>query len=156
MELAIALGITLVMLILGFTLGSRNESAHFRSLAEREQAYSGIMVSDLKRIPAGWQVTGSTLVVGEVVIATDYFKVFASSLRNLFGGRIASYEKLVERARREAICRMLEQAQQAGANVVWNVRIETATITGKQAKKSGGVEVIAYGTAMKATSKSAG
>jgi uncharacterized protein YbjQ (UPF0145 family) len=42
--------------------------------------------------------------------------------------------------------------QKRGANVVWNVRLETSTIQGKQQKKSGGVEVLAYGTAMKATS----
>ena len=59
----------------------------------------------------------------------------------------------MERARRQALVRMLRQAQQFGANVVWNVRIETSTIQGKQEGKSGGVEVMAYGTAMKVRGK---
>ena len=59
----------------------------------------------------------------------------------------------MERARREAVVRMLRQAQEHGANVVWNVRIETSTIQGKQKGKSAGVEVMAYGTAMKVVGK---
>ena len=137
-----------ILLILGLVVGSSVEASHLRRLAVSERALSHIMVSDLKRLPANWDASGGVLVVGETVIATDYFKVFVASLRNLFGGRIRSYETLVERARREAMVRMLQQAQAAGANVVWSVRIETATIQGKQQGKSGGIEVLAYGTAM--------
>ena len=153
MDVLIGIGVFVVLLILGLVIGSSVESSHFRRLAVHEQALSGIVLSNLRRLPENWQASDAVLVTGEVVIATDYFKVFAAMLRNLFGGRVRSYETLVERARREAIVRMLQQAQAAGANVVWNVRIETATIQGKQQNKSGGVEVIAYGTAMKAWGK---
>ena len=144
---------TVSLLVLGLVIGSWIESAHFRSLAEREQSLGHILVSDLKRLPDNWRATDPVLVTGEVVIATDYFKVFMASLRNLFGGRVRSYETLVERARREAVVRMLQEAQAAGANAVWNVRVETSTIQGKQQGKSGGVEVLAYGTAIKAEGK---
>ncbi|MFH1923844.1 MAG: YbjQ family protein, partial [Planctomycetota bacterium] len=137
------------MVFVGWLVGSTVEAAHFRKLAEWEQRLSGILMSDMKRLPPNWQVTDATLVVGEAVIATDYFKVFVAGLRNFFGGRVRSYETLMDRARREAIVRMLRQAQQLGANAVWNVRIETSTIQGKQQNKSGGVEVMAYGTALK-------
>ena len=153
MEGLVAIGVTAALLILGLVIGSTVESAHFRRLALREQALSHIAVSDLRRLPPNWQASEATLVTGEAVIATDYFKVFVASLRNLFGGRVRSYETLVERARREAIVRMVEQAQAAGANVVWNVRLETATIQGKQQGKSGGIEVLAYGTAIRAWGK---
>lgn len=153
MDALVILGMTVVLLILGLVIGSSVESSHFRRLARREQALSNIMVSDLKWLPENWQASDGVLVVGEAVIATDYFKVFVAMLRNLFGGRVRGYETLVERARREAIVRMLQEAQALGANVVWNVRIETATIQGKQQGKSGGIEVLAYGTAMKAWGK---
>jgi uncharacterized protein YbjQ (UPF0145 family) len=142
----------LVLLLAGIIIGGAVEAAHFRKLARWEQDLSGIMMSDMKQVPPNWRVSDAVLVSGEAVIATDYFKVFVAGLRNLFGGRVRGYEKLMERARREAIVRMLRQAEQRGANVVWNVRLETSTIQGKQQKKSGGVEVLAYGTAMKATS----
>jgi uncharacterized protein YbjQ (UPF0145 family) len=148
MDNLIILAVTGLVLVVALLIGSSVESSHFRRLAAREQALSGIMLSDLKWLPPNWQATGAALVAGEAVIATDYFKVFAASLRNLFGGQVRSYETLVERARREAIVRMLEQARSAGANAVWNVRIETTTIQGKQQGKSGGIEVLAYGTAM--------
>jgi uncharacterized protein YbjQ (UPF0145 family) len=44
---------------------------------------------------------------------------------------------------------MLEQAAQQGASAVWNIRYETSTTHGQQRKKPGGVEILAYGTALK-------
>lgn len=144
----LSIGIPLALLLAAWIIGSSIEAAHFRRLARWEQQLSGIMVSDMKRIPPNWRVSNATLVVGQVVIATDYFKVFVAGIWKLLGGRMRGYESLMERARREATVRMLWQAQQIGANAVWNVRIETSTIQGKQEKKSGGVEVMAYGTAL--------
>jgi len=149
-NLLIMLGSPLGLLAAGLLIGGAVERAHLRRLDRREQELSGILVSDLRWLPAGWQVSDGHLVVGECVIATDYFKVFVAGLRNLFGGRVRSYETLVDRARREAIVRMLDEANAAGCNVVWSVRIETSTIQGKQQGKSGGIEVMAYGTAMRA------
>ena len=145
----LSVAVPVILLVLGLVIGRATESAHLRRLDAQEQSFSDILVTAMRRLPPGWRASDSVLVNGEVVIATDYFKVFAASLRKLFGGRVRSYETLVDRARREAICRMLTQARRAGANAVWNVRIETSTIQGKQQGKSGGVEVLAYGTAMK-------
>jgi uncharacterized protein YbjQ (UPF0145 family) len=70
-------------------------------------------------------------------------------LINMVGGRIGVYETLMDRARREAIVRLRREAQAVGANVVWNVRLETAAIGGgEKNEKAKGVEVIASGTAM--------
>jgi uncharacterized protein YbjQ (UPF0145 family) len=147
-KLVLGIGVPLVLVVAAWIIGSSIEAAHFRRLDRWEQQLSGIMVSDMKRVPPNWRVTNATLVVGEAVIATDYYKVFVAGIRKLVGGRMKGYESLMERARREAIVRMLYQAQQIGANAVWNVRLETSTIEGKQQKKSGGVEIIAYGTAL--------
>jgi len=151
--LVLAIVVPVGTLLLAWFVGSRVESAHFRRLAQWEAQLSGIMMSNVKRLPPNWQASDATLVTGEAVIATDYFKVFAAGLRNLFGGRVRSYETLMDRARRQATVRMLRQAQQLGANAVWNVRLETSTIQGKQQGKSGGVEVIVYGTALKVSGK---
>ena len=149
MEIIFGLAVALVLLVLGGLIGSATERAHFRRLDAQEQELAHILMSDMKRLPDNWQAADAHLVTGSVVIATDYFKVFVAGLRNLFGGRIRGYEKLMERARREAVVRMLLEAQAAGANAVWNVRLETSTIQGKQQGKSAGVEVMAYGTALK-------
>jgi uncharacterized protein YbjQ (UPF0145 family) len=88
--------------------------------------------------------TGETfLVTGSVVVASDYFKNFVGSLRNFFGGRMSFHETLLDRARREAVTRMREKAQQLGAQQVVDVHIETSFIDQM------GAEVSAYGTAIK-------
>ena len=84
-----------------------------------------------------------------MVIANDYFKAFVAGLRNLFGGKIRTYETLLDRARREAILRMKEEAQKLGADFVFNIKYETSNISGQYSKRLPVIEVHAYGTALK-------
>ena len=106
-----------VLLLVGYGVGTMAESRHYRSIKEREQQFLGLPLLTLKRVPGGNPpVEKSGLVYGSVVISVDYFKRFLAALRNLFGGRIAAYETLLDRARREAILRMEEMAP--GADVI--------------------------------------
>ena len=52
----------------------------------------------------------------------------------------------VERARREAILRMKEEARRKNGRYICNIKFSTANVMGQQAKQAGCVEVIAYGT----------
>lgn len=145
----IQLSLPIALLALGLIAGKLIEKKHFKALDEREATLADIAICNLRNIPEGSNICDISLVCGGVVIATDYFKVFTAQLRNIFGGEIKTYQSLMTRARREALVRMLEEARRAGADSVWNVRFETSTIQGKQKKKAGGVEVLAYGTAIK-------
>ena len=147
--LIVYVGIPIGMVLLGYFAGKSAETKHLRMLDRREKEFADIEMSAVKTVPADWSVVDAQLVTGCAVIALDYFKVFAGNLRNLFGGRMKGYETLVERGRREAIVRMLAEARSAGAHAVWNVRLETATISGGNQQRPGGVEVIAYGTALR-------
>lgn len=151
MESFINIGVNILFFVLlpalGFFVGSTIEKNHFKRLAKKEKELSSILTSDMRTIPEDWVVEEFALVQGSVVIATDYFKVLMAFFRNLIGGRVNSLVTLAERARREAIVRMLQKAKTMSADAVWNVRIETCTIQGKQQPK--GVEVIAYGTALR-------
>ncbi|MHC4551517.1 MAG: YbjQ family protein [Planctomycetota bacterium] len=149
MEALIQIVIWAFLLLLGLFVGKVLEMRHFRKLDRREAELNDIVVTNLKTVPADYQNAQPFLVMGSAVIATDYFKVFVSGLRTLFGGEMKAYVTLMERARREAALRMLEQARQQGAKAVWNIRYETSTMGGQQKKKPGGVEVLAYGTALK-------
>ncbi|MGH8664838.1 MAG: YbjQ family protein, partial [Burkholderiales bacterium] len=84
-------------------------------------------------------------VHGTVVVSADYFKTFVAGLRNLIGGRFRAYETLLERARREAVLRLKEQARAKGARLVVCVRFETTSISSGWAPA---IEVLAYGTAL--------
>lgn len=134
--------------VIGITAGIVIERRHLKSLASREEETRDFVVTDLKSPPQGEDWQRSLLVTGACVVASDYFKVLASSLRGIFGGQIKSLQRMQDRARREAILRMLADARAQGATAVHNVRVETSTINGKNPKNVAGVEVLAYGTAL--------
>ena len=137
------------LMLLGYGVGRWRERNHFASLAAREADYAGMTVTNLKQVPSPQSVRLAALVAGDAVIATDYFKSFAAKLRNIVGGEIHAYETLMERARREANLRMLEQARQIGATEVWNVRYETSNIRSSGRRNAAvSVEVFAFGTAV--------
>jgi uncharacterized protein YbjQ (UPF0145 family) len=139
----------LVLIVVGFAFGRMRERAHFNSLAQRERELANIPVINLRAVPNPETVTDATLLTGDVVIATDYFKGFLASFRNIIGGEVRSYETLMERARREALLRVLEQARSRGASELWNIRYETSNIrSGARRSPAVSVEVVAYGTAI--------
>ncbi len=139
----------LLLIAVGYIVGSMVERRHLKQLSGREQQVAGLMVTNLKTVPDPATVRSAVLVLGEAVIATDYFKLVASQLRRLIGGEIRSLQSLVDRARREATCRMLEQAAALGACEVHSVRFETSNIrSAAGAAKSISVEMLAFGTAI--------
>ncbi|MEJ2206859.1 MAG: heavy metal-binding domain-containing protein [Gemmatimonadota bacterium] len=83
-------------------------------------------------------------------LSLDYFKRIAGSLKGIVGGNIRVYEPLLERARREALIRMKEEARERGHDTIINVRIETSRLASARADGKGtvGVEILAFGTAV--------
>ncbi len=140
--------IIFILLVLGYVFGQAAEKRHFRSIIKREEQYRDLLTFS-KRFPldADYDQKAS-LVGGSVVISVDYFKRFAAGLRNLIGGRVTTYESLLERARREALLRMKEEARQQGMNTIVNVKLETSSITKGRRNQVGAVEVYAYGTGL--------
>lgn len=147
-QLIIGLTATFTLLGVGFFNGRRVERSHLRDIARREEAVRHLIVTNTKFIPPELDFKFAEMLTGEVVIASDYFKNFAAGIRGFFGGRVRSLETLLERARREAILRVLEQAAAKGAVAVFNIRLETTNIGTTQGKKQAAMgEMVAYGTA---------
>ncbi len=146
--LLLTCGLPVGLILLGLIVGTMVQSSHLRNLDQREEKLKSIPVSDIKRIPDHIEAAGGTLVVGSVVVATDYFRTFTASLKKLIGGEIGFYDTLLNRARREAICRLLEDAQRLNAVAVINVRLETSNVGGLAKNPAPMVEVVAYGTAI--------
>lgn len=137
------------LLLLGYGVGSWVEKSHYRSIREREERLGDVLVIAAKMPTPDLLARDGWLVGGNVVISVDYFKRFVSGLRNLLGGRVVTYESLLDRARREAILRMKKEALDSGANMIFNVKLETASISQSANNALGSIEVYAYGTAVK-------
>ena len=151
----IQIALPAALLILGFSIGTLVERAHFKRLAKNEAALSHIVLSDLRTFPRHEASAPFGLVTGEVVIASDYFKTFAATLRKIVGGELRTYESLMERARREALVRMLRSAADMGATHVVNIRFSTSNIGSMRRRGAAMVEMYAYGTAMRAADPAA-
>ena len=134
-------------MLVGFFFGRANEAAHIKRLNTAEAELSHIKINNLKRVREPLE-DGGVLVSGNVVVAVDYFKKFLAALKQIFGGKLGMYDSLLSRARREAIVRMLREADALGADAVYNVRVEFSAI-GAQPEAIGGAELLAYGTAVK-------
>lgn len=82
-------------------------------------------------------------VRGSTVRARNIGRDVFAGLKNLVGGEISEYTKLLADAREQAISRMLADAQSLGADAVVNVRFNTSQVM------QGAAEMLAYGTAVK-------
>ena len=140
--------IFLTLLALGYGFGRYSEKKHYKSIFKREKGLNSIPAIASKIPPFRRQDLNSQLVAGNVVISVDFFKRFIAGLRNIFGGHITSYETLLDRARREAVLRMKQEAEKLNAEFVFNIKLETSSIHKGRGNSIGSVEVLAYGTAM--------
>ncbi len=68
------------------------------------------------------------LVGGDAILGANMFRDFFAGLRDIVGGRSGSYEKVLRKAKQEAVDDMLEQARELGANAVVGVDLDFETI----------------------------
>lgn len=101
-----------------------------------------MIVVNTESLP-GYRVTEvKGLVQGNTIRAKHLGRDFAAGLKNLVGGELTGYTELLIEARRQALERMLAQAEQLSANAVLNVRFTTSAVA------QGAAELYAYGTAV--------
>lgn len=126
-----------------------------KALMEREQASvkygSATALTTLSTPSKPDEIQAYKLLVANVVMSPSWIQIFGGWFRSLFGGRINTFSKLLEWARREAKQRLVEQLEASGFDEVINVRFETATLTKSKGRedKTTGFEILVYGTAVK-------
>ncbi len=148
---SIGVALPLVLLVVAFFVGELLEQRHYKAIRRREERWKRLPLLTFDHVPGGLEVTQGELVTSGVVVSVDYFKRFLAGLRQIFGGRIRSYESLMDRARRESLLRLKEVALRRGYHAVINVRLETSRLASSTRKGKGtaGLEVMAFGTAVK-------
>jgi uncharacterized protein YbjQ (UPF0145 family) len=82
------------------------------------------------------------LVRGNTIRTRHIGKDIMAVFRNIVGGEVAEYTKLLGESREQALDRMVEEANELGANGIISVRFSTSMIMGAAA------ELLAYGTAV--------
>jgi uncharacterized protein YbjQ (UPF0145 family) len=83
------------------------------------------------------------LVKGSTIRARHVGRDIMAGLRNIVGGEIKDYTVMLAQAREEALGRMIDQAENMGANAIIGARFVTSMVMG------GAAEMVAYGTAVK-------
>jgi uncharacterized protein YbjQ (UPF0145 family) len=150
-ETAINLGFPLFLLVTTYFIGGWIERRHYRAIRSREREWQRLPAITFRATPASWNVDDSGLVTGSVVVSVDYFKRFLAGLRHFIGGRVKSYESILDRARREAVLRLKADAIERGYDAIVNVRLETTRMANARRRGEGiaGLEILAYGTGLK-------
>ncbi len=83
------------------------------------------------------------VVTGNVVQSKNVGRDIMAGLKGLIGGEIKGYTEMLTEARDKAIIRMVEQAEEKGADAIVNIRFTTSAIMANAS------EILAYGTAVK-------
>lgn len=129
--------ISLLFLPVIWLWGGSVEKKHLEELAAREAQVKDILLSTLEEPEADVSVLPPKVVSGEAVISSDYFKSWLWGFRNFFGGESTTFSVLVERARREALLRMVEAAKREGYTAICNVRFDSVDLAGSATNANG-------------------
>ena len=101
-----------------------------------------MFISTLETIPGvSFQILG--IAQGATVQTKHIGRDLMAGLKNVFGGELKGYTKMMQEARQISTQRMCEEAAKMGADAVIGVRYTTSAVVQQAA------EVLAYGTAIK-------
>tara|TARA_B100002003_G_C14092013_1_gene525234 strand:+ start:1189 stop:1503 length:315 start_codon:yes stop_codon:yes gene_type:complete len=89
----------------------------------------------------GKEITSTVgLVKGSTIRARHLGRDIVAGLRAMVGGEVIEYTKMMAQAREQALQRMVEDAEEQGANAIVSLRFTTSMIM------TGSSEILAYGT----------
>ena len=97
---------------------------------------------------AGKEITENLgLVRGNTIRARHVGKDIMAGFKNIVGGEITDYTKMLAESREQALDRMITDARSLGADAIIGIRFTTSSVM------QGAAELLAYGTAVRIRSK---
>ncbi len=102
-----------------------------------------MVLTNVEHVPGKQILEHYGLVSGSTVRAKHVGRDFMAGLKNIVGGELKGYTELLQDSRRQAVERMVAQAEELGANAIVNVRFSTSSVA------QGAAEIYAYGTAVR-------
>lgn len=101
-----------------------------------------MLLLTLNYVP-GKEIEALGIVKGTTVQTKNFGKDFMSSMKTLVGGELTAYTEMLNESRQLATKRMVDEAEELGADAVINIRYGSASMMQSAA------EVVVYGTAVK-------
>lgn len=102
-----------------------------------------MIITNTETVPGKHLVEHYGLVQGSTIRAKNIGRDLMAGMKNLVGGELKGYTELLQESRDEALHRMVQQAEELGANAVVNVRFSTSSVA------AGAAEILCYGTAVR-------
>lgn len=102
-----------------------------------------MILSSMDYIPGKTVSTHFGIVNGSTVRAKNVGRDFMAGLKNIFGWELKWYTELLNESRKEAIQRMIAEAEEMGANAILNIRFSTSSVSAWAS------EIYVYWTAVK-------
>jgi uncharacterized protein YbjQ (UPF0145 family) len=101
-----------------------------------------MIITTTGEVPGKRVVRTLGLVSGNIVRSRNIGRDVLAGLKNIVGGEIKEYTELMAMSRRDALKRMIAEAEQMGANAIIEVRFVTAQVA------TAAAEIMVYGTAV--------
>jgi uncharacterized protein YbjQ (UPF0145 family) len=101
-----------------------------------------MILTTTEMIPGKKIVSVLGLVRGNTIRARHIGKDLTAAFKNITGGEITDYTKMLAESREQAIDRLIEDAETLGGNAVIGLRLTTSSVM------QGAAEILAYGTAV--------
>lgn len=111
--------------------------------AGRRSVGEAMILTTIDHVPGREIEAHYGLVSGNIVRSKHVGTDMLAGLKNIVGGELQGYTKLLEETRQQALERMVNQAEELGANAIVNIRFATSSVA------AGAAELYAYGTAVK-------
>ncbi|MBN2071219.1 MAG: YbjQ family protein [Candidatus Krumholzibacteriota bacterium] len=102
-----------------------------------------MIIVTLETVPGRKIVETLGLVRGNTIRARNIGRDILAVMRNIVGGEIVEYTKMIAESREQALDRMLDEAKALGADAVVGFRFTTSSMM------DGAAELLAYGTAVR-------
>ena len=153
LTLSIVFGLTCGPWVLSFIATIIYQPKKRKVLLQRESEFAakGDSLTTLSKPIVNREIREHRMMLANVVMSPSWVQMWVGSIISIFGGEINVFTKVVDWARREAKQRLREQVAEAGFDDVINLRLETTMLTSTKGSKdrTSGVEILAYGTAIK-------
>ena len=147
--------LSLLFPFLSWAIGRWYQDCLMSALLLNEKQQGNMLQSDQHLSTQSLMTTmaaeSSTLLHVSICVGPSMGQIFFMWFKSIFGGRLHSYDVVLDYGRREALLRLNQQAKNLGCSSVVNIRIETSTVSFAKNDKSNtsSVEFLAFATGIR-------